>query len=624
MSGSPPQHIPGKCRSRRFGRSFALCLTAASLAFSTSTLIPDEAQACGGFFCSQAQGVNQAAERIVFANNGDETVTAVIEIQYQGPAEKFSWLLPLSSVPMGDQIAVGSSRSFQLLQQATNPQYSLTTRVEGKCDAPPIFDGGFGGTASTGFPSGAGGSGGGSSGPGGVTVEASGLVGSFEWTVISIDEALPEPADAAIEWLTLNGYDIPPGAPGLLGPYLMDGMYLLALRLQKGATAGSIRPIVLTYNAARPMIPIKLTAVAANEDMGVMTWVLSDAQAVPKNYNALELNEARINWFNANSNYNAVVTEAADEAGGQGFVTEYAQPASNLVGTTWSEGDEANWNNVKTNALGFTPSQLVVQTVQLYSGWDGFWDVFREHVTLPAGLTVEQIQACPFCGHDGLAPSPEYLDALAADVIVPAQVIDELLAARPFVTRLYSTLSAAEMTVDPLFTYNADLEPISNLHTAERIIECAPGYYVNTAPWRIELPQGGVVRGGPQDIGNWPASFADQPANRRILRQGEAGPGKVLEDNGVSIDEQISTYSDSVPTPPQHAGGSGSGGNGSAGSGTNPADPSGQGALGNEGLAPGGGGGCGCRTAGKPEAGGFALMLLLGLTGWWRRRRAER
>ena len=29
----------------------------------------------------------------------------------------------------------------------------------------------------------------------------------------------------------------------------------------------------------------------------------------------LELNEARINWFNASSNYNSVVTEAANDAG---------------------------------------------------------------------------------------------------------------------------------------------------------------------------------------------------------------------------------------------------------------------------------------------------------------------
>ena len=41
----------------------------------TGSLIPRSASACGGFFCSQAAPVNQAAERIVFSENGDGTVT---------------------------------------------------------------------------------------------------------------------------------------------------------------------------------------------------------------------------------------------------------------------------------------------------------------------------------------------------------------------------------------------------------------------------------------------------------------------------------------------------------------------------------------------------------------------
>jgi MYXO-CTERM domain-containing protein len=598
----------------------------ASLALGVS-MVPQSANACGGFFCSQAQGVNQAAERIVFANNDDGTVTAVIEIQYQGPSDKFSWLLPITSVPEGDQIAVASSLSFQRLQTATNPQYSLTTRVEGTCDPGPNL--GFGGTGSFGFGGAASSAGGsGSGGPGGVTVEASGVVGSFEWAVISLDQALPEPADAAVEWLGQNGYDVPPGAPGLLGPYLADGLYLLALRLQKGANAGSIRPIVLTYEASRPMIPIKLTAVAANENMGVLTWVLADSQAVPMNYNALELNEARINWFNASANYNAVVTEAADEAGGQGFVTEYAQPTQSLANRMWSASEEQDWLTLESTQAQLTPSQLVVGTMQRYSAWDGFWDVFRKHVELPAGVTVEQVQASPFSAYD-FRPTPDYMPALELEVIGPARLLQHLFDAHPQVTRLYSTLSPAEMTVDPLFTYNPDLEPVNNVHTAERVIECGPGYYVSEAPWRIELPQGGVVRGGPTNIGTWPAEFNDLPANRRILRRGETGAGKVLEDNSASIDAGIATYSDSLPTPPHHPPATG-GASGATGGAT------GVGAGSGSSSKPGGGtasndftsddlaatGGCGCRMASERPALGAALALLgLGVSLRRRRRR---
>jgi hypothetical protein len=577
-----------------FGTRTAVILSVA-IALGFGTFSPSRAEACGGFFCSQSQGVNQAAERIVFAKNGDGTVTAVIEIQYEGPSEKFSWLLPISSVPEGDEIAVGSSLSFQRLQQATNPQYTLSTRIEGTCDVSDRGQG-FGGTSGGGIALSPSGSGGASSAGSGVKVEASGAVGSFEWTVISVDPSLEEPADAAVIWLEENGYDVPAGAPGLLGPYLEDGLYLLALRLQKGADAGSIRPIVLTYDAEKPIIPIKLTAVAANADMGVLTWVLGDARAVPENYYSLELNEARINWFNANSNYNDVVTAAANEAGGQGFVTEYAQPTSGLANRTWSTFDEERWTFVRSAE----PSNLFSSSMFELSQWDGYWDVVRKHVTLPAGVTIEQLQSCPQCYFGESVVGPDFVAALEREVIEPARVVQKIIDAHPQITRLYSTLSAEEMTADPLFTFNPSLEPVSNVHTAERVIECAPGYTAQDAPWRIELPQGGVIRGGATDVGVWPA-FQNQPANRRVMRSGASGPGKVVEDNGDAIDAAVASYSNSVKTTPP---------GGSAGSSGGPATTPGAENGSMPGASARGGGGCGLASA-SPE--GPAWLSLAGV-----------
>src|SRR5450432_2862415 len=145
-------------------------------ALAASALVPGVASACGGFFCNQAQPVNQAAEGIIFADNGDGTVTAVIQIQYQGPSTNFSWLLPISSVPKTDaDIGIASNLAMQRLQSATNPSYTLNTRIEGTCSQ-ENFNGGntaSGGPtlAVPGTTSDAGG--------GGVTVEASGIVGSF-------------------------------------------------------------------------------------------------------------------------------------------------------------------------------------------------------------------------------------------------------------------------------------------------------------------------------------------------------------------------------------------------------------------------------------------------------------
>ena len=160
-------------------RAFSSALAATVL---TLTLSPGPASACGGLFCNSSNPVNQAAERIIFSQNGDGTVTAIIEIQYEGPPENFSWVLPVPGVP---DVAVSSTVALDRLQQVTNPQYFLQTSFDDSCD----FDGDGSGADSLAM-SGAAGSSGGESG---IIVLAAGTVGPFDYEVISLDEALPTP-----------------------------------------------------------------------------------------------------------------------------------------------------------------------------------------------------------------------------------------------------------------------------------------------------------------------------------------------------------------------------------------------------------------------------------------------
>jgi hypothetical protein len=520
-------------------------IAATALLAAAGALFSRPALACGGFFCSQAQPVNQAAERIIFADNGDGTVTAVIQILYQGPAESFSWLLPIGSVPEGDQLGVASDIAFTRLQAATNPQFNLVTVVEGRCaqrnefeasgnrgavapGASPVFDN----------PS-----------DEGVNVDATGVVGAFEYAVISVDPGVADPEQPATDWLTQNGYDIPSGSVDLIAPYLADGMFLLALRLTKGSDSGSIRPIRLTYAASAPMIPIKLTAVAANQDMGVMTWALSSARAVPFNYNALELNEARINWFNAASNYNDVVIEAADDAGGQGFVTEFAGPSSQLANVVWPDFEETQWQSVRTGTYA-NFSQIFEVLYNSYQSYSGFWDALRRTLTLPEQLSFDDFRSCPRCYEEDVQFSPSALfDAIEADVIEPLRGVQTLIDRAPYTTRLYSTLSAAEMTVDPVFVFNPDLPEVSNIHQANRVIECDESRYEDEAPWRIDFPQGGSIRGTPAQVGQWPSAVSEQPPNFRVLTLATSGDGAVVDDNAAAISAMLADYNDSVPTP---------------------------------------------------------------------------
>ena len=46
------------------------------------------------------------------------------------------------------------------------------------------------------------------------------------------------------------------------------------LKLAPGRDLGDLQPLALTYAADQPGIPIRLTAVTTQPDLGVLIWVL--------------------------------------------------------------------------------------------------------------------------------------------------------------------------------------------------------------------------------------------------------------------------------------------------------------------------------------------------------------
>ena len=535
-------------------------ILAAALGAGLALAAPQDAEACGGFFCSQNAPVNQAAERIIFSENGDGTVTAVVQIQYAGPSERFAWVLPVPGVP---DIGVSSDAVFTRLQSASNPQYNLTTTVEGTCRTDGDFaaaDGSVGGSASNAAPN-QDGSG------GGVNVLASGSVGPYDFVVIMVEPQRDDLADVAIEWLQDNNYDVTAVAPDLIRPYLEDGMNLVAFRLTKGNSDGDIRPVVLTYDTESPMIPIKLTAVAADDNMGVLVWVLSEERAVPINYRSLQLNEALINWFNASSTYNDVINIAADEAGGQGFVTEFAGESSTFASVIRTPADEGcligfpaeptegqiadtlqNLFFGCQDAAGVAQSlreALPEEDMQDISGFAScvmVWGVDQQEGTVMQCTDFQfgESFTFDFAGID-TARLPE---ALRENVIEPLEEAQALFNDRPYTTRLYTTMSAAEMTVDPVFMFNPDLDAVDNIHQAERVIECSSSVYQWEAPWRVELPQGDVIRG---EGSTWPVGPGSMPANRQVLQDSTAGSPEVIEDNTAAIAQALEVNNTQYP-----------------------------------------------------------------------------
>ncbi len=72
---------------------------------------------------------------------------------------------------------------------------------------------------------------------------------------------------------------------------------------------------------------------------------------------------------------------------------------------------------------------------------------FTEHGTLPPGVTLEQFKTCPGGCFAGAKVDSEFTSALETGVIEPMRRVQKLISAHPQITRLYTTMSASEMTV---------------------------------------------------------------------------------------------------------------------------------------------------------------------------------
>jgi hypothetical protein len=262
--------------------------------------------ACGGLFSPESL-LAQNAERIIFTDNGDGTISAIVQIEYTGYEENFSWILPIPEGIPAEAIEVPETaqNAFQALELATRPIYRDPKRP--LCMAE--FDLPLRGLAGEGAP-------------GGVDVFSSGIVGPYGFDVISSEDPT-----ALIDWLREHGYQVTAAMEPLINVYVQEGMHFLAMQLAPEAGIQDIQPVKVTFHGERPMIPIRIAAVAAQSNTEILVWFFAAARAVPANYATMQIAEDELTFYSEDShNYQTLLQQRADEFQGKAFITEYAQP----------------------------------------------------------------------------------------------------------------------------------------------------------------------------------------------------------------------------------------------------------------------------------------------------------
>jgi hypothetical protein len=537
---------------------------------------PGEARACGGTFCDGTPGqapmpVDQTGENILFIRDG-AAIEAHIQIQYTGEPQRFAWVVPIPSVP---QFRVGSDLLFQELLRATAPAYVTQALPPDVCAEsmlpyllaapallllplapllwlPAIF---FAqgcamqgaGLNTLGDPA----------AQGDTRVVFRDSVGAFDITVLQASNA-----DEVLGWLAANNYTIPPAAGAVLRQYSEENSLFAAIKLVSNARVDQIHPIVLRYEHGVPCIPLRLTALAATANMGVRAFFLGNGRTVPRTYRHVLVNPARVDWLNKGANYMDVIAHAVDDdqAQGQAFVTEYAGRSAVVL------PNNVRWWTLTGTAAGATMQGVVEQLTGA-----GLMACGSGNLASPPGVTgTTPPNSCTFFHpllhgllQDFLSPPAgltelEYWRNLAThltqeqsdrwDPLPFAQEFDErisspatnataLLGNNPYLTRLFTTISPDEMTVDPEFHERTDLPPVGNVQLASTQQHCDG---VTT----VSLPDGRTV-----NVGNnlqWPTFSNRMPWTLRVEDIPVQGGTTTLADRGAEVDAQLKVSNDAL------------------------------------------------------------------------------
>lgn len=607
-------------------RTAPLLLTALAAGTTLAAVsMPREARACGGTFCDTGPAsmpVDQSGENILFVM-GEGFTEAHIQIQYvpEPGVAKFAWVIPLMELP---EFEVGSEPLFDQALASTVPSYGFQSQFTGEdCGG-------------SGFPGGSGGDGGGSTGGvgedsgtggGGPEVVLQEIVGAFEITVLSGGTA-----QELVDWLDANDYAQDPNALPIFDEYLSEGYLFAAFKLANDAEVDQIHPVVLRFPVEEACVPLRLTRIAAVENMAVRSFFLADARVVPETYRHVLVNPLKLDWPNYANNYSEVITLAVDaeSADGRAFVTEYAGP-TDIVPRFGIFSEQ--WLSEPYRAAAPIGAFTLLREQGLLDCYDDFdgpvcnyghplvRSLMLQYLPVPDGVDEFAFYECPECFAlqiDGAAwDGNAFADRLEERIIGPGAHASTLLDAYPTLTRMFTTISPGEMTADPFFHQNADLPGVDFTNQlATRQFGCGPDEV-----WI--LPDGRQVY---VPNGIWPDFTDEMPWEEEVQEIAAAGAPVSLVTRTELINELLVQHNCmfNYPSPEACGNPGGTGGSDSGDTGLGGTEGTGGGTDGGSAGQNGGtlDDGCTCRSEGSTGGGRGALLMGLGLLGLgWRSRR---
>ncbi len=242
---------------------------------------------CGFYVAKADASLFNNSSQVILARNGERS-TITMWSDFKGDVKDFAMVVPVPVVLKKSDIKVVEATLFSMLDSYSGP------RMAEYYDNNPCQNYNMESMEDRAYPS--------SVASGAdmemaskkgirevVKIEARYSVGEYDILILSSKESA-----GLADWLTENGYKIPSGANEVLEPYIKSNMKFFVVKvntdeLKKRGTS-AIRPIQISFNSPKFMLPIRLGMANANGKQDMIVYALSKTGRVETtNYRTLKM-----------------------------------------------------------------------------------------------------------------------------------------------------------------------------------------------------------------------------------------------------------------------------------------------------------------------------------------------
>lgn len=242
------------------------------VAFMLTSFGLKESKAFCGFYVAQADAkLFNKSSQVIIVRDGTRSIISM-HSDFQGSVRDFAMVVPVPVVLKRNEIRIINSSIFKSLDAYSGPrlveyfddnpcyrkEYELMDAVSAKSTA---FAPTMQKEMTTAYQN-------------KVTIEASYTVGEYDILLLSAKES-----SGLRNWLTQNNYRIPDGADEVLEPYIKNNMKFFVVKVnldeQKRLGVNELRPIQISFDSPKFMLPIRLGMANANGDQDMIVYAFS-------------------------------------------------------------------------------------------------------------------------------------------------------------------------------------------------------------------------------------------------------------------------------------------------------------------------------------------------------------